>query len=107
MRIVLALLLAAVVMLQVEGRDLLQCWWMLSVLRFWRYDVCVSPSHHPIVRGHHCEEVTISCPGLALAGADPAELEDMEDMREMRDYLASLDMLRDRYQLQHAAQGTM
>ena len=59
MRIVLALLLAAVVMLQVEGRDWLQCWWMLSVLRFWRYDVCVSPSHHPIVRGHHCEEVTI------------------------------------------------
>merc|ERR1712241_1553087 len=39
--------------------------------------------------------------GLALASA---ELEDMEDMREMRDYLASLDMLRDRYQLQHAAQ---
>ena len=104
MRIVLALLLAAVVMLQVEGRDWLQCWWMLSVLRLRRYDVCVSPSHHPIVRGHHCEEVTISCPGLALAGA---ELEDMEDMGEMRDYLASLDMLRDRYQLQHAAQGTM
>ena len=45
--------------------------------------------------------------GLVLAGADPAELEDMEDMGEMRDYLASLDMLRDRYQLQHAAQGTM
>ena len=101
MRIVLALLLAAVVMLQVEGRDWLQCWWMLSVLRFWRYDVCVSPSHHPIVRGHHCEEVTTSCPGLALADAE------LEDMGEMRDYLASLDMLRDRYQLQHAAQGTM
>ena len=70
----------------------------------------MSPSHHPIVRGHHCDEVTTSCPGLALAGADPAELEDledMEDMREMRDYVANLDMLRDRYQLQHAAQGTI
>ena len=59
--------------------------------------------------------MTTSCPGLALAGADPAaeaglpyaELEDMEEMRDVRDYLASLDMLRDRYQLQHAAQGTI
>ena len=49
-----------------------------------------------------------SCSGLADPAAEARlPYDELEDMREVRDYLASLDMLRDRYQLQHAAQGTM